>query len=349
MASENFEQWSAEAGLNQKTIDYLTKQDLADLKALQAIECDSVIPVLKLSIGQSALLRKAVKKLQIGDSPLVSNNQEDNAVGPDPEGGQDPQSENTPTLGELRNDAEIQSLLHQMQGAGLPLSNLLQQNQSKHNAGGLVHATGFDPVVYLRPRSMSKFHDIVDFVYPQEGEFEETISNRDGIEIVMRNVRNHRKPQLNSVSVTQWNIAYMAILYQLLTEGSLAHTQVPDYLAYSTKILELSFQYEWESVLRYDRDYRAKQACHGFRWGVDPPHLSLAILIPRQRQGKPFNKNSTKINPKNAKRALTKAGKEICLSFNSRNGCRWGAGCKYQHVCSEKDCEQAHPQFQHNS
>jgi hypothetical protein len=131
--------------------------------------------------------------------------------------------------------------------------------------------------------------------------------------------------------------------------------QIPDYLAYSSKVLEHTFQFEWESVLLFDREYRKKQAAYGFRWGIDPPHLGRAYLVPRVRNPKHDSRSFKRqenfahkqMQDKRPNKLTTKNGHEICLSFNSKSGCRWGAACKYAHICAESNCGEAHPQFSH--
>jgi hypothetical protein len=250
-----------------------------------------------------------------------------------------------PSIDELRKDSAIQDTLKQLQATGVPLTSLLNPvTPVGTQSGQTKDGNFFDPVFYLRPKATSKFLDILDFVNRSNKEQEDVISSRDGIEIVCRKAVNKRN--LESVSLTQWNLANVQILYQLMSEGSLSYQSVPDYLAYTTKILELSFHFDWPSILRYDREYRGKQATYGFRWGTDPPHMSYAILIPKVK-AKPSASVGKVSLPKFNKRPMTRDGKEICLAFNSNGGCKYGASCKFIHVCSEEGCEYRHARINH--
>ncbi|KAH3851139.1 hypothetical protein DPMN_093620 [Dreissena polymorpha] len=64
----------------------------------------------------------------------------------------------------------------------------------------------------------------------------------------------------------------MRLLNHLLSTGQIERTDVDFYLAYTTKI----------SVLNFDYSYRELQAEHAFRWGTFSPHMELQILLPKR-------------------------------------------------------------------
>jgi len=356
----HFDDWAKGVGLNQKTLDLLAKQDLCDLKALKVFDIDDV-HLLKLTMGQAALLADGLHKLQ----KITAINT--NPGHTEPEKSPDPVVSDEQILAHLRGDPTLKEAVNKAIGSGNPWGDLLAKTQigSLESQSNLVSNQGpgqnavFDPVYYLRPKSTSKYHDITDFVAPKKGDFEEVISSKEGVEIVIRSQeKGAKKVHLSSVSVTQWNIANTSILYQLMVDGTLALTSISDYLAYTIKVLELSYHHEWSSVLSYDREYRSKQAAYGFRWGTDPPHLGASILIPRSfhkftndksfsDKGSFSDKRTSKLPSQRARKLTTRKGEEICLAFNSKGGCRWGSACRYLHVCSEKGCEERHPQFDH--
>jgi hypothetical protein len=350
-AEEEYLQWATELGLVHKTNELLSKHDLCDLKALKVIDL-KMLDNLKLSMGQAALLVDGLKRLQRGDKPKTGGDSTDRVLR-DSVNIED-SSGDQPVLSQIRADPALQAATSRLLEGSDMWSGLLNTNSQSQ---GLPNQTSvFDPIYYLKPRTSSKYYDVTEFISRRKGEFEEIISSKDGVEIVLRNQeKSSRKVQLNTVSVTQWNIANVSIMYQLMLDGALAQQNLPDYLAYSVKILELSYHHEWDSVLLYDREYRQKQAAYGFRWGVDPPHLSAAILVPRtfnnsNSQSKHFQKSFQKPGraqiPRHRK-LTTKNGREICLAYNSKSGCRWGVSCKYMHVCSENGCEQPHPMGEH--
>lgn len=354
MGDQDFTAWAAEVGLGAKTIETLAKQDLCDMKALRVFNLDSVVP-LKLTMGQAALLTDGLLKLQ-GKNPNIPPTGRKEGTEGDQQEATGSNSDSSSILAQLRADPVLRDAVNRATGADNVLADLLTRNNNPTGEAGIAvtpaHSTVFDPVYYLRPKVTSKYLDITDFISQRKGECEEVISSKEGVEIVIRGQdRVGRKVHLNSCSLTQWNIANINILYQLLLDGALAQTNVPDYLAYSVKILELSYHHEWESVLYYDREYRMKQAAYGFRWGTDPPHLGAAVLIPRSQAPKHFQKDNgarhKKSDNSRYKKLVTKKGEEICLGFNSRAGCRWGGACRFLHVCSERGCEEKHAQFDH--
>lgn len=144
----------------------------------------------------------------------------------------------------------------------------------------------------------------------------------------------------------------------MLLDGSLTAANLPNYLAYSIKILQLSEVYQWVKVLQYDRAYRYMQARDKFTWGVEQSHLLMLFLMGNQGQGKgkqgmtgpPNSKftfpNSGHKNPP-SKPLYTSEGREICMNFNGIKGCKWGQGCRYVHACSAPGCGKSHARHQH--
>ena len=80
-----------------------------------------MLPTLKLSIGQSALLSQAVLSLSKKERDDVNNSMSSESSGD--QGGSE---EEAPSLAALRQNGDIQSLLQQLHGPGLPLAGLLQ-------------------------------------------------------------------------------------------------------------------------------------------------------------------------------------------------------------------------------
>ena len=167
----------------------------------------------------------------------------------------------------------------------------------------------------------------------------------EGIQIV---IKSGAKPKLDGITISQWSIANLAILYVLVGEGKLVGQAVLDYLAYSTKIYQLTQRYENTSVYFYDREYRKLQACHGFHWGCDIPHWQTVLLIPRvprndKRSKGPYPRSQPR---QGAAGPQTVDGRPICKLYNSQRGCNY-TDCRFMHVCSHKSCVQAHPVTAH--
>ena len=77
-----------------------------------------------------------------------------------------------------------------------------------------------------------------------------------------------KKPRLESLTLSQWSVANLGILYKLANEGKLGGPSLMDYLSYTTKVYQLVQKYSLVSVLLYDREYRKLQGALGFRWGT---------------------------------------------------------------------------------
>ena len=151
------------------------------------------------------------------------------------------------------------------------------------------------------------------------------------------------KPKLENVSLAQWSVANLAILYRLVAESKLHGGNILDYLSYTTKICQLVQSFTLISVLLYDREYRRLQARHDFRWGTDVPHFHTIHLQPRTVQpNQPVSGKANGGTQKNTTPAsLTLDGKVICKLYNSKAGCHYKE-CRFAHQCSHSGCHQYH-------
>ena len=69
-------------------------------------------------------------------------------------------------------------------------------------------------------------------------------------------------------------VANTRIFSTLLFAGKLPTARdVKDYLAYTVKVMELASRYVWESVLKYDDEFRQLQAAYGYPWSYNSHHL----------------------------------------------------------------------------
>lgn len=208
-----------------------------------------------------------------------------------------------------------------------------------------------DPQIFLESAALGKsaptHYDITDFV--SNTVEEEIIVGGNGMQqVVVKS--GPRKPKLENVSLAQWSVANLAILYRLISESKLHAGNILDYLSYTTKICQLVQKYTIVSVLLYDREYRQLQARHGFRWGTDVPHFHTIHLQPRVIN--PGQLASGKTNtgaPKNTPSStpMTLDGKVICKLYNSKAGCHYKE-CRFAHQCSHAGCHQYHSAQTHN-
>ena len=152
-----------------------------------------------------------------------------------------------------------------------------------------------------------------------------------------------KKPRLEHITLAQWPVASLAILYKLHGESRLTGDSMLDYLSYTTKICQLVQRYSLISVLLYDREYRKLQSTHDFRWGTDVTHLQSVYLQPRGPRPTNLAKGPTHLSPKpqSSQSPLTLDGQVICKMFNTKSGCTY-KDCKYVHQCSHPGCHQSH-------
>ena len=128
----------------------------------------------------------------------------------------------------------------------------------------------------LKVKSAS-YHDITDFVVGNSEE--EIIVGGNGTQQVILK-SGPRKPKLEAVTLAQWTVANLGILYKLLGKGKLDSKSILDYLSYTAKVCQLVQRFNLVSVFMYDREYRRLQSTHGFRWGIDTLICSLYICKP---------------------------------------------------------------------
>ena len=217
---------------------------------------------------------------------------------------------------------------------------------------------------FLRPSRSSdtgqgKPLRIVDFVSRLCPIEEEKIISTDAgsaTKLLLSIGRN--KMKIENVTIEQFNIANLRIFYELLTSNKLpTAADIRDYLSYSIKILELARKYTWESVLRYDDEYRILQHTYGHPWSFDSSHLHEVMLIPRwavssnsSRHNNNFFSGRAANNdaPGGLSRghhtpdssappiaSHTVGGQEICCNYNRMKGCQ-KSDCKFSHACNRK-------------
>ena len=125
------------------------------------------------------------------------------------------------------------------------------------------------------------------------------------------------------------------IMAQLIRDGSLPSTDsIQEYLTYTERVGDLVQTHSLTSVLLFDNKFRKDQAETGSSWAEHNWHASTFHL----------EKRST---PTSKAKAKSGSSMPVCLDYNNTAGCGRGTACKFRHVCAEKECGQAHPQFQH--
>ena len=181
-------------------------------------------------------------------------------------------------------------------------------------------------------KSNPSYYDITEFVTGNVEE--EIVVGRNGAQQVLKS--GPKRPRLEPITLAQWSVANLAILYRVLDEGKVQATNILDYLSYTTKIWQLVQRFSLLSVFMYDREYRKLQAAHNFLWGTDIPHLQSVHLQARPSKhpghANGRGKSGFASNPAHpgCQDPLTDEGKVICKLFNTKAGCRFH-DCKFEH------------------
>ena len=208
-----------------------------------------------------------------------------------------------------------------------------------------------DPQVYLKSvaNSKSQCYNIVDFVDVNHSTSERVLSAGEDMEIICRS--GSRKPKLEGLTISQWSLANIAILYKLFQDNSIKMEEVFDYLSYTSHIYGLIGTHELASVYYYDREYRRLQATHKFRWGTAIGHLAPSYLRLRpatQVGGARPRTNQRPDGPPQRAPFMSRSseGRTICKNYNSTQGCTF-KGCRFDHACSIPGCGRGHPRCSH--
>ena len=95
--------------------------------------------------------------------------------------------------------------------------------------------------------------DVTKFLSRDTVEEEVVAGAHEGKQFV---INSGTRPKLETITLSQWFIANLAIQYRLLYDGNLSQDGMIDYKSYTAKILQLTQRYENASVYFYDKEYR---------------------------------------------------------------------------------------------
>ena len=360
--------------ITKSAIDELLKRGFNSLEALSLVIMDDLISP-KIPVGQRRLILHIAGSLKQKPSPKddtpgvgsvagTANPAPTNETTPRPPteiaetsgtATEDSTGANRPGIPEI-SQAPINGA-HHTSTTNTPVnndlfqhvSNLLQEQQRLSSAtiasNSPTQVSWNDPQVHLSAaagKSTSNYLDICDFAQTCLEE-EVVLGSQGDQQIIVKS--GPKKPRLENLTLCQWSVANLAILYKLVGEGKLQGSALMDYLSYTTKIYQLVQRYSLVSVLLYDREYRKLQASLNFRWGTDVQHLSNIHL---QARDKPAAQGSQKKAPTQFKQNKGGPAKtDICRNYNSQKGCAF-SDCKFKHVCIIPGCKQGHSALAHN-
>ena len=335
--------------------------------SLEALACLTANDIKKgdMPIGQQKLLLKAVAGLGDpieGPSPATGSGEKTPpSQVPEPNG--PGQSNVTVQNGASSNntvpleDAFSRRLAEQVidgHSRGIQGLGVGQAQASQPNSAPVLGMFSWqDPQVYLKSIANVKSQclNIVDFVDINYTTTETVVSSNEELEFVCRS--GTKKPKLETLTISQWSSANIAILYKLHQDGVLALNEVFDYLSYTSHVYSLISSHEVVSVYLYDREYRRLQAAHKFRWGTAVGHLAHGFLRLRGTSSSHSNTQKPRVAYKAERQtyrqfqAQAPESKPTCRNFNSKDGCSF-RGCRFNHVCHVPGCGKSHSGFNHN-
>ena len=292
VAESELREWATAHKINAKTVDLLVKDGFSSMDAVELLDKEDLAQY-KIPRGQQKLLLKALQPRQATVTEPTTEQTaevtettkaatatcEDGAIAPTRDHAAD--TGQNQLASDTERDVYAQLMcdhLRTMQGAtGTTPTPQPVAGRGHNRRAATVTASTFehcatipglwqDPQVHLissaTGRSANVHYNVVDFTGKDAVEEEVVAGTHEGRQII---VKSGVKPKLEAITLSQWSIANMAIIYRLLGEGKLGDEGVIDYLSYGTKIYQLTQRYENVSVYFHDQEYRKLQASHNFR------------------------------------------------------------------------------------
>ena len=235
-ASNQMIKFCLDNNIQKSVIDELLDRGFDSLPALSLVDQED-LKTQKIPVGQRRLILHITKTLRKNDNPddiqeTPSDSSGTQSPGTQTPGTQTPGPATAQTAGssaqqpDLYQHTLLNSLLAQQaqlaatQGPRLQLPTT-HQVSALHTATGLTQPSWQDPQVHIATatgKSSSAFYDICDFV-PTAVEEEMVIGGQGEQQIVVKS--GPKKPKLESLTLSQWSIANLGILYKLVGEGKL--------------------------------------------------------------------------------------------------------------------------------
>ena len=139
------------------------------------------------------------------------------------------------------------------------ISGLVQEQQrlaSSNDASNITLQVSWnDPQIHLSSAA-GKSTSYLDICYlAQSCVEEEVVLGSHGDQQFIDKSRP-KNPRLENMTLSEWSVANLAILYKLVGENKLQGPALMDYLSYTTKIYQLVQRYSLVSVMLLDREYR---------------------------------------------------------------------------------------------
>ena len=302
-------------GVSKDNVDRLTVNGFTQMKVVKLLSPTDIMDMGIQPLGQRKLLQHIARGAGANNSTCTT------IIDP-MSGGSNPRQSAPDTEATCR---QLEELFRNIPSTATDPSPTTASQMGKDN-----------PLFHLLPPSKAKYHQIVKFVHVrgEEEDDEEEVFGEGKRRVVIRGQRKSRK--LHDVTPMQWCGANVKIMSELLREGTLNATSIPDYLAYTAKVSDLAEIYQWRSVLEYDDLYRQMQSQSGYRWGTESPHVQRICLR--------FKERKTTVQNKTTRDKSTR----LCINFQY-NKCTRGDTCMFRHVCSAPSCGRSHPLAEHDN
>lgn len=334
--------------VSRQSVDEVIKRGYTSLQALKLVDIkDLNTPVIPL--GQRRLIAHVASAIDITGTMTSNTEPEAPSILTQAEVAPGPQQ----TATDSYNQTLVNTLLSQQQRLAASTA-MVDPMASSTNAACQSGAqpSWADPQIHIATangKSAPTYLDICDFVTSTVEE-ELIIGSHGDQQILVKS--GPRKPKLENLTLSQWSVANLSILYKLSRDGKLTGPSMMDYLSYTTKVYQLVQRYNLISVFLYDREYRKLQASEGFRWGTDVQHLHQLNLQPREKTQSTHSQVTKKFQVSGSGTKTSYGNKPekrdlgICRNFNSAKGCTFPQ-CKYKHQCIVPGCSQKHSAATH--
>ena len=327
--TRTFDSWATSYGLVDSTVKLLQDNGIMTAECAKLLSPEIIQnskQFKSLSLGQSLLLQEAVASLiaMPKSTPQVIGVTSETAT---TSGAENPDNN--------RDGAET------MDVAAL-LKILDNDTQPKPSQGKIL---SFDPFDFDLSNTQAcsnkaKLREIKDYVAPDQTHEKQTVT-LGGIELSIPESR----PKLESVTPLQYIGASLKIVREMVLDDGADIEVVMQYIGYIIKIANMGQRFNWQSVLKYDSEYRKYQATGHFPWGADNAWAMLMFL--KDNTSKPLHIETHTHTQHGYRRNIhdPHTGNIVCEKFNGRQGCSLKA-CRYAHTC--KTCfSGTHGEFNH--
>ena len=351
----NFKVFVKVSNFTQKTIDYLTGQNLDEEIVLQHLD-PSRISTLDLTDGEQIKLQLALDALFDRNRPEITSELGATAKIKIEPGtaflsDQTPDGQHKTTLSATTQQtigdttaATTTSLAKDAQ-LNLLVKEFLETNQRFSSFKDLLTLSDIKTSVDKGEKPLLIGDFLSSNINVSYYDDEEDVQLGSDAKLV---VSKKRKPDIINYTPELWSGASFRILSHLITTGAPSQT-LNAYAVYSSMIADYLEIYVHRGVFCLDFEHRHRVAKEGRSWDNISGHDERRFLKFASKQSKYTSDPKDSAKYKRSKGQYQKRnkkvdsnGRPICFNFNLEKGCNYGKACLYSHVCLS--CEDNHPQ-----